>query len=153
VRRKAWDNGAQRMTASCSRFPRNVWIMDRTQEECAKRGSHHGALFEMCTTGIPPDYAATSLNTLLHQMPQYPTNAREAKNRNPESVLAPSACLQLPFYRLNNAYLAISGPNRLATKHITVMRVFKDGPAVSLNGSPTVSPTTAALCASEPFPP
>src|SRR6478736_100277 len=27
------------------------------------------------------------------------------------------------------------------------------GPAVSLNGSPTVSPTTAALCASEPLPP
>src|SRR5262249_46703045 len=27
------------------------------------------------------------------------------------------------------------------------------GPAVSLKGSPTVSPTTAALCASEPLPP
>src|ERR1044071_3032484 len=27
------------------------------------------------------------------------------------------------------------------------------GPAVSLNGSPTVSPTTAALCVSDPFPP
>src|SRR5437870_589385 len=27
------------------------------------------------------------------------------------------------------------------------------GPAVSLNGSPTVSPTTAALCASDPLPP
>ena len=27
------------------------------------------------------------------------------------------------------------------------------GPAVSLNGSPTVSPVTAALCASEFFPP
>ena len=27
------------------------------------------------------------------------------------------------------------------------------GPAVSLYGSPTVSPVTAALCASEPFPP
>lgn len=29
----------------------------------------------------------------------------------------------------------------------------KLGPAVSLNGSPTVSPTTAALCASDLFPP
>ncbi len=28
-----------------------------------------------------------------------------------------------------------------------------DGPLVSLNGSPTVSPTTAALCGSEPLPP
>jgi hypothetical protein len=31
--------------------------------------------------------------------------------------------------------------------------MFMDGPAVSLNGSPTVSPTTAALWASEPLPP
>ena len=28
-----------------------------------------------------------------------------------------------------------------------------EGPTVSLRGSPTVSPTTAALCASEPLPP
>src|SRR3546814_17610602 len=33
------------------------------------------------------------------------------------------------------------------------MRMFMDGPEVSLNGSPTVSPTTAALCGSEPLPP
>ena len=31
--------------------------------------------------------------------------------------------------------------------------MFKDGPDVSLKGSPTVSPTTEALCASLPFPP
>ena len=43
--------------------------------------------------------------------------------------------------------------NAIATNDITVIIVFKDGPAVSLNGSPTVSPTIAALCASEPFPP
>ena len=30
---------------------------------------------------------------------------------------------------------------------------FTAGPAVSLYGSPTVSPVTADLCASEPFPP
>ena len=29
--------------------------------------------------------------------------------------------------------------------------MFNDGPDVSLKGSPTVSPTTADLCASEPF--
>ncbi len=39
------------------------------------------------------------------------------------------------------------------TKDITVISVLIEGPAVSLNGSPTVSPTTAALCASEPGPP
>lgn len=31
--------------------------------------------------------------------------------------------------------------------------MFIEGPDVSLKGSPTVSPTTAALCVSEPFPP
>ena len=33
------------------------------------------------------------------------------------------------------------------------MRMFRDGPEVSLKGSPTVSPTTAALWHSEPLPP
>src|SRR2546422_298519 len=35
----------------------------------------------------------------------------------------------------------------------SLMSTCNDGPAVSLNGSPTVSPTTAALCASERLPP
>ncbi len=30
-----------------------------------------------------------------------------------------------------------------------LIRILMDGPLVSLRGSPTVSPTTAALCASE----
>ena len=34
---------------------------------------------------------------------------------------------------------------------INLMRIFNDGPEVSLRGSPTVSPTTAALCKSDPF--
>ena len=40
-----------------------------------------------------------------------------------------------------------------ATQETTVIWVLMDGPAVSLKGSPTVSPTTAALWASEPLPP
>ena len=36
---------------------------------------------------------------------------------------------------------------------ISLMRMFSDGPEVSFSGSPTVSPMTAALCASEPLPP
>ena len=32
-------------------------------------------------------------------------------------------------------------------------KILIEGPEVSLKGSPTVSPTTAALCVSEPFPP
>ena len=33
------------------------------------------------------------------------------------------------------------------------MRMLSEGPEVSFKGSPTVSPITAALCASEPFDP
>ena len=40
-----------------------------------------------------------------------------------------------------------------ATMVISLIRMLRLGPAVSLNGSPTVSPITAALCGSEPFPP
>mmetsp|Transcript_10110 Transcript_10110/g.22189 ORF Transcript_10110/g.22189 Transcript_10110/m.22189 type:complete len:244 (-) Transcript_10110:1481-2212(-) len=36
---------------------------------------------------------------------------------------------------------------------MSLIRMFKAGPDVSLNGSPTVSPTTQALCVSVPFPP
>jgi len=35
---------------------------------------------------------------------------------------------------------------------INLIRMFSEGPAVSLKGSPTVSPTMVALCRSEPFP-
>jgi hypothetical protein len=34
---------------------------------------------------------------------------------------------------------------------ISLTRIFKAGPDVSLSGSPTVSPITAALCSSDPF--
>ena len=36
---------------------------------------------------------------------------------------------------------------------MTLISGLRAGPAVSLNGSPTVSPITAALCASDPLPP
>ena len=36
---------------------------------------------------------------------------------------------------------------REATRETTVICVLIEGPAVSLKGSPTVSPITAALCA------
>ena len=39
------------------------------------------------------------------------------------------------------------------TRFITLISGLRAGPAVSLNGSPTVSPMTAALWASEPLPP
>jgi hypothetical protein len=43
--------------------------------------------------------------------------------------------------------------NTRLTIVITLIRMFIEGPEVSLNGSPTVSPTTAALCGSLPLPP
>ena len=41
----------------------------------------------------------------------------------------------------------------METMDISLIKMFKLGPEVSLNGSPTVSPTTVALCAAEPLPP
>lgn len=34
---------------------------------------------------------------------------------------------------------------------VNLIKIFMEGPDVSLNGSPTVSPITVALCGSEPF--
>ena len=46
-----------------------------------------------------------------------------------------------------------AGTNTNETIVISLIRMLIEGPDVSLNGSPTVSPTTAAACAEEPFPP
>gem|GEM_PF-6658938 len=46
-----------------------------------------------------------------------------------------------------------SGAITRLTIAITLMRIFIEGPDVSLKGSPTVSPTTHARCASEFLPP
>src|SRR5277367_5434195 len=47
----------------------------------------------------------------------------------------------------------VNGAARIATRFITLIIGLSAGPAVSLNGSPTVSPTTDALCTSVPLPP
>ena len=41
----------------------------------------------------------------------------------------------------------------MATMLISLISMLRLGPDVSLNGSPTVSPTTVALCTSPPLPP
>ena len=41
----------------------------------------------------------------------------------------------------------------ILTIDINLIRIFNEGPEVSLKGSPTVSPTIHALCAKEPLPP
>ena len=60
-----------------------------------------------------------------------------------------NSCAYLP----NKLTAAMTGANKDDTRDITVISVLSDGPAVSLKGSPTVSPTTPALCESEPLPP
>src|SRR2546428_5237917 len=62
--------------------------------------------------------------------------------------------------RMGDPLAVEAGPaytNRGARTSVIVLRSListcREGPAVSLNGSPTVSPTTAALWASERFPP
>ena len=47
----------------------------------------------------------------------------------------------------------IAGAMSSDTRFITLMSGLMAGPAVSLNGSPTVSPMTVASCAGEPLPP
>ena len=44
---------------------------------------------------------------------------------------------------------AMLGAITRATIDISLMRIFIEGPDVSLNGSPTVSPVTDALCGSD----
>ncbi len=51
------------------------------------------------------------------------------------------------------ACVTTSGAINSATRFMTLISGLRAGPAVSLNGSPTVSPMTAALCASLPLPP
>lgn len=45
----------------------------------------------------------------------------------------------------------IIGANTIATTLRSLIKMLMEGPAVSLKGSPTVSPTTAALWHSEPL--
>ena len=45
----------------------------------------------------------------------------------------------------------VSPATTIETMLISLIRMFSDGPDVSLNGSPTVSPTTVALWLSDPL--
>ena len=47
----------------------------------------------------------------------------------------------------------ITPENTSETTAISFRSILREGPEVSLKGSPTVSPITVALCTSEPFPP
>ena len=43
------------------------------------------------------------------------------------------------------SYIVKNGASTNATTAINLIKIFSEGPEVSLNGSPTVSPTTVAL--------
>ena len=72
-----------------------------------------------------------------------PTSSRAATT--PTAILAASAPRSTNF--------TTTGTASSATRFMTLMSGFSAGPAVSLKGSPTVSPMTVALWFSEPLPP
>ena len=57
----------------------------------------------------------------------------------------------LVFY--NKWQVTVKPAMTMLTIDMSLIRILRDGPEVSLNGSPTVSPTTVALWQSEPLPP
>ncbi|GKF38817.1 hypothetical protein Tco_0118878, partial [Tanacetum coccineum] len=50
-------------------------------------------------------------------------------------------------------WVAKNGANTKDSTAMSLIKMFSDGPEVSFKGSPTVSPITDAVCASEPFGP
>lgn len=62
------------------------------------------------------------------------------------------AFVSSPRTPANQAVLSKNLANTKETIAESLMRIFNDGPLVSFNGSPTVSPITAALCTSVPLP-
>ncbi len=90
-----------------------------------------------------------------------PAPCRAAKLRGNKSPLYKTAGFQMyepvkwtqPISPAPLLMAMNNGANTKETTVISLMRMLMDGPEVSLNGSPTVSPTTAALWLSLPLPP
>ena len=53
----------------------------------------------------------------------------------------------------NKLHATVNPAITIETMLINFIKILRDGPDVSLKGSPTVSPTTVALCVSLPVPP
>ena len=73
-------------------------------------------------------------------------------------TITTTASAAMPYRRPSLASVPTDRPTTAgaissATRFITLISGLIAGPAVSLNGSPTVSPMTVASCASEPLPP
>ncbi len=67
---------------------------------------------------------------------------RQAPSATPKGAIKR---YQAKFILSNPTVYTMSGPKTTATIAINFKRMFRLGPEVSLKGSPTVSPTTAAL--------
>src|SRR5882757_3049880 len=74
-----------------------------------------------------------------------------------QTAASTSSCLQPSAFSLQPSAFSLqlhnNGTNNSATMLMILINGLIAGPAVSLYGSPTVSPVTAALCVSEPLPP
>src|SRR5690606_3657463 len=102
--------------------------------------------------GVVPTYARPGQGRasvhIVTGIADQPNSARRSwtapSQSAPICLAAPSLT---PWTRANH------GASTSDTTLMSLIRMFIDGPDVSLNGSPTVSPTTAALCDSLPLPP
>ncbi len=104
-----------------------------------------------CHTG-PPSPFLICANVILPDEPH-------AKRRPPPGnggrlFVCGERCQAVSAYSMFMRLKARIRPeNTMETVEHSLIRMFREGPEVSLKGSPTVSPTTAALCCSEPLPP
>lgn len=88
----------------------------------------------------------------LHTKKQEHRSCREILIISRQYATLPSkSCAFINYYKIWN--VTTTPANTIDTIVVSLIRMLIAGPDVSLNGSPTVSPTTAALWQSLPFPP
>ena len=81
-------------------------------------------------------------------------NERESGSGHEKESAETDPRLTSQYFLFSSFYLeipAMKGAMTNDTIDINLMRIFIEGPEVSLNGSPTVSPVTDALCGSDPL--
>jgi len=101
-------------------------------------------------TQLPP-----TMSRVCRGMSSSHEGSAPAGHLNHDPVRELSLARKAPVHLFFTSYIifAITGAKTSDTTAISLINMFIEGPDVSLNGSPTVSPTTAALWASEPLPP
>jgi len=84
---------------------------------------------------------------------QLRTDIPDKKEAAPSGTASFSMFYKLPADQENRPNVTVRPAITTETMVISLIRMLREGPEVSLNGSPTVSPTTPALWAALPFPP